>query len=318
MGSFNKLKAMLQEKERFALVCHIEPDGDAIGSLVAMGEYLRQNGKRASLVCNDDIPNVFQFLVEAENMGRTIPENCDIVILLDNGDFRRTGLVKELTEIKKKGIPIINIDHHSRNDLWRFVSVNHADDRASSTSELIYDILVGVNFQITPRIATALLSGLYNDTGGFRHQNTSKKVLDTASELLKRGAKLKQIIKNIENSHPVSMFKLWGIALNRLKINEKYGFAVSYLKASDLEAVGGSEDDLSGLVNFLNMVPEAKASLLLYESETGKIKGSLRTETNDIDLAHLAGLLGGGGHKKAAGFAIEGRIEEGNNSIRII
>lgn len=309
MGSFNKLKKLLEEKGRFLLVCHVEPDGDAVGSMLAMAENLEARGKKVELICHDRLPAIFSYLAGIEKVKTEIEYiDFDAIILLDCGDFKRTGLVKDITELKKQGIPIVNIDHHPKNDLWKIVDINYANDSASSASELVYNILVGLNYSINPSVATALLTGIFYDTGGFRHPNTTQQVLDIAADLLKRGAKLRKISDNIANSKSVSVFRLWGIALSRLRFNSALKMSISALTQADLEGCGASEDDISGLVNLLGSAPESRAALLLYETKDAKIKGSLRSDRDDIDLAKLAQALGGGGHKKASGFTISGQI----------
>ena len=319
MGSFNKLKKLLEDKERFLLVCHIEPDGDAVGSMLALGESLRDRGKSVRTVCMDLVPNILSYLNGSESIQKTTEfEDYDAIILLDNGDAKRTGFVQELNQARELGIPIVNIDHHPKNDLWKIVDINYANEKVSSASELVYNIVVGLSYDITPSIATALLTGIFYDTGGFRHSNTSEIVLGIAADLLRRGAKLKKISENIANSKPVNVFKLWGIALNRLKINQRYGITVSVVSLVDLERCGAAEEDVSGLVNLLSGAPESKAALLLYETKDGKIKGSLRTDRDDMDLALLAQVLGGGGHKKASGFTILGRLEIDEDRWKIV
>lgn len=317
MGSFNKLKQILEEKKRFALVCHVDPDGDAIGALSALSASLEDRGKEPFPVCFDPVPPIFQFLLSGKTISRSLPEKFDALILLDNGDRRRTGFPDEIPEIKRN-LPVINIDHHPKNDLWRMAIINYTDSSASSTCELLYRIFTGLQWEITPDIATSLLAGIFYDTGGFRHSNTSRIVLDTVADLLKKGARLKKITEKLENDRPFSLLKLWGIALDRLKFNEEFGISVSVLTRSDIEGVRAREEEISGLVNLLNSASESRASLLLYESERGKIKGSLRTDRDDIDLAQLAGVLGGGGHKKAAGFTLEGKIEIKGREWRVV
>ncbi len=319
MGSFNKLKKLLEDKASFLLVCHIEPDGDAIGSMLSLAEVLKTKKKDVHLVCRDAAPAILHYLNDSLLIENTFPrKEFEAIILLDNGDFRRTGFVEEITLAMGNGVPVINIDHHPKNDLWKIADVNYSNEDVSSTSELIYNILVGLNHEITPSAATALLTGIFYDTGGFRHSNTTETVLGIAADLLKRGAKLQKISENISIHKPVSVFKLWGIALNRMILNKDLGISISVVTQSDLQDCGANDDDVSGLVNLLNSAPESKAALLLYETKDAKIKGSLRTDCDNIDLAQLAKLLGGGGHKKASGFTIEGKLEIDGNGWRVV
>ncbi len=167
-------------------------------------------------------------------------------------------------------------------------------------------------------MATALLTGIYFDTGGFRHSNTSDEVLSIASELLKRGARLQKITENTDNTRSFSLFKLWGVALERLRLNKKYGISVSVITVDDINKAGATEEEVSGLVNLLNSAPESEVAMLLCESFDAKIKGSLRTESDKIDVSRIAKLFGGGGHKKAAGFTIDGRIKIVGNHWTVV
>lgn len=316
MGSFLKLKSLLNDKDDFVLVSHISPDGDAIGSLLAFGKILEQKGKKVTLVSREGVPEVFKFLQTNEVISE-LPKDFEVAILLDNGDLRRTGFPDELFQCKKDGKIILNIDHHPKNDIWKFANINYGNEKASSTAEILYELFVGLDYEIMPEVATGLLTGIFTDTGGFKHSNTTNKVLEIVSDLLKKGAKLKKIAKNVESSKPLSLFKLWGVALERLVINQKYGIAFSYLTQGDLKGADSNEDEISGLVNLLNSVPEAKIAMLLYETKDDKIKGSLRTESDNVDVSKLASILGGGGHKKAAGFTLLGKLSQENSHLKI-
>ncbi|MFA6963349.1 MAG: DHH family phosphoesterase [Patescibacteria group bacterium] len=319
MASSTKLKQILEDKESFFLICHVDPDGDAIGSILALDEYLIGQGKKTTLLCRDTVPDMFTFLPGAVKISMDFPvDPPGAIILLDNGDFRRTGYQEEITRAKKSGVSIINIDHHPKNDLWKKVSLNYADESLSSTCEVLYGIFADLSSNLTSAMATALLTGIYFDTGGFRHSNTTDEVLSIASDLLKKGARLQKITENIDNSRSFSLFKLWGIALERLRLNRKYGISVSVITAEDIAKAGASEEEVSGLVNLLNSAPESEVAMLLCESFDAKIKGSLRTESDKIDVSRLAKLFGGGGHKKAAGFTIDGRIKIVDNRWTII
>lgn len=316
--NYSKLKTILSEATSFVLVCHVDPDGDAIGSMAALGETLESQGKKVYRICKDLVPEVFNFLTGTNLIENKWPSGFDAVILLDNGDFHRTGFTEEILLSKNKNIPIINIDHHPKNDIWRLAKVNCADDSVSSTCEILYDILASFSWEINNSVATALLTGIFYDTGSFQHANTTTKVLEITSELLKKGAKLKLISQKLVNARSMALFKLWGIALSRLSVNEKYRVSYSVLMQKDLEKTNATEDEIFGLVNLINTNADSKAALLLYETADGRIKGSLRTENDTVNLTKLAELLGGGGHKKAAGFTISGEIKSDGMSWKII
>ena len=318
MGSFIKIKKLLEERDSFLLIGHERPDGDCLGSLLALGEVLESRGKKVVMACHDAVPGAFSFLPETTKIKNDfLFGDFEVVILLDNGDFKRTGFSDRIREFGTKRIPIVNIDHHPKNDLWRMATVNYVNENASSTAELLYEILSGIGYELSPKVSTCLLAGIFYDTGGFHHSNTSAKVYEIVSELLKRGAKLRKISDNIGNTHSIQMLKLWGIALERMHLNLEYKIAASVVLQSDLAITGADEEEVSGLVNLINSVPEADVALLLYEMADGRIKGSLRTELDNIDVSKLAKALGGGGHKKASGFTVEGKIVRDGESWRV-
>lgn len=319
MGSFNKLKKLVASTDKFLLIGHEHPDGDCIGSMVALKEALIAMRKEVDLALKDPVPPPFLFLV-AENIIKRdfLLGDYETIILLDNGDLKRTGFYNRLLDLKKSKQKIINIDHHQKNDIWKLANINYIDENASSTSEIVFNIFRGLDIEISAKIATAILTGIFTDTGGFQHSNTSSRVFEVISELMKKGGSLKKIELNVNNSKNTSMLKLWGIALERLNFNRKYEILTSVLTKEDLKSSNATEDEVMGLVNLMNSVPEARAALLIYETSSGKIKGSLRTENDGLDMAVLAGYLGGGGHKKAAGFSIDGSIVKVGGGWKIV
>lgn len=318
MGSFSKIKKLLEEKDSFLLIGHKKPDGDCLGSILALGEILESLGKKVVMACKDTVPEAFDFLPSSSKIKSDfLFGDFEAVILLDNGDFKRTGFAKRIKDFGLKRIPVVNIDHHPKNDLWRIATINYVDENASSTAELLFEIFQGIKIDLSPRVATALLAGIFYDTGGFHHSNTSAKVYKIVSELLKRGAKLRKISDNIGNVCSIPMLKLWGIALSRMHLNSEYKIAASIVLQSDLAETGADEEEVSGLVNLINSIPEAEVALLLYETADGKIKGSLRTESDRIDVSKLAKVFGGGGHKKASGFMVEGKIVQDGDGWKV-
>lgn len=300
------------------MICHIKPDGDSIGAMLSLGEALENMGKSVQMVCRDPIPLFFSFLGSVCKIKNDfLSGEYDSIILVDNGDLNRTGFAARLLKINQKKIPIINIDHHRKNDLWKIASVNYSDEKAPSTTFLIYKLISGLQLEVSSKIATYLSLGLFTDTGGFQHSNTSPEVFQMMSFLLRKGADLNNIAGKISYEKTVPSLKLWGLALKRLVHNEKSGLIRSVITKEDIKNTEASEDDVSGLVNLMASIPEARIALLIYETLDGSIKGSLRTEKNDVDVSILANLLGGGGHKKAAGFTIAGQLSSSNNTWQI-
>jgi phosphoesterase RecJ-like protein len=317
--TFEKLREIVLGYNKFLLIGHEKPDGDAVGALVALGMYLGNEGKEYRLVSKDNIADLFGYLTDGIKIESDfLAGDYEVIILLDNGDLKRTGFKERILASKKKGVVIINIDHHPQNDIWKIADLNFADPSTPSTCFFLYQYLKKTAAEINRAQATALLSGIYYDTGGFLHQNTSDEVLSATSELLRLGANLKVISKSVTLTRSANMLKLWGVALSKAEIKQNWGVIVSVLTQEEIRSSGADEEEISGLVNLLCSASEARAAILMYETEDDKIKGSIRTEDDSFDASRLAEALGGGGHKKAAGFLIEGKIEKLNNSYRIV
>lgn len=303
-----RLTNWLLRAENVLIIFHESPDGDALASSLALGKILDKKGIRYDIACHDQIPEVFHFLPEIQKIKNDfILADYDVVCTVDCGDLRRTGFPDRLKEFAKKQKKLINIDHHPKNDLHKVANINYTDHRSAASAQLIYEIITGIGLSIDRDIATLLLTGLYTDTGGFQHSNTSPRVYALASKLLSRGANLNKISKNILLSRKLATLKLWGLAMSRVKKNI-WGITTSYITQDDVARLGVVYDDAAGIVNIINTIPEAEIAILFVELPDGKIKASVRTEKNKIDVAALARIFGGGGHKKASGFTIDGKI----------
>ncbi len=301
--------AILRAADTHVLVTHVEPDGDAAGTALALGHALRSLGKRVTLLCVDPIPPAFRFLPGWDAFQRDCMfGDVDVVTVIDCGDLKRTGIGERLRSVGQGRRRILNIDHHQRNDLHKVAHHNYVDTAASSAAELVLPLIKALGAPITKDIATCLLTGLYYDTGGFKHSNTSERVLRQASELLAAGARLKHIRHFVSSYRSVPSLRLWGLALSRIHYHERLRIVASVLTAADFAACDASPEDMAGCVNLLNCVPEAAAAILVAELPDGTLRASLRTERDAVDVGALAQLFGGGGIRKAAGFALKGQL----------
>lgn len=315
----NKVIARIRKSENVLLLTHENPDGDALGSILALYMSLKKIGKNVDTVCTDNVPAPFLFLPNISKIQKDfLLGDYDLIIILDCGDLRRTGFADRLKEFSIHKRKIINIDHHPKNDLHRISAINMVDYHASSTSEIIYRLINEMKIEIDSNIATCLLCGLYTDTGAFRHSNTTPVVLEISSNLLKHGGRLKKISENISNGKTISALKLWGVALSRIQKNENLGLVSSFVTQKDIRDCSASINDLAGVVNMINSIPATCAAILFSETEDGKIKASLRTESDKVDVSRLAKVFGGGGLKKASGFTIDGRLIEKNGKWMIV
>ena len=315
---FGKISKLIRSSLSILLISHEYPDGDALGSMLALKLSLEKIGKHIDCYCSSPVPQVFDFLPSSRCIKQDfLLGDYDLIVILDCGDSRRTGFSERLKEFAQHKRKIINIDHHPKNDLHKIARYNIVCYDASSTSEIVYELIRELKIAMDKYIALNLLCGLYTDTGSFKHSNTTSKTLKIASELLKYGARLKRITENVINSHSLASLRLWGIALSRLAINKKYRIASSALTLDDIDLCHATKEDVSGIVNMINTIPDINVSLFLYQLDGSTIKGSLRTERSNINVTKIANIFGGGGLKKASGFTIKGKILVQGSSFRV-
>src|SRR3989344_7910799 len=216
-----KVLSRIKNYQKFLLMIHEDPDGDTIAATVAMFLALKKLNKEVWMVCKDPVPKPFLFLPEVEKIQKDILfGDFEVIIIIDCGDLRRTGFAERLKKFAKTHKNLINIDHHPKNDLWKIANLNLVNQNASSTSEIVWDLIKNLKVPINKEIATAILTGIYTDTGGFKHSNTSPETLKIASDLLNYGARLKTITQNVALNRSISALKLWGIVLSRLRKND--------------------------------------------------------------------------------------------------
>lgn len=293
------------------IVPHPNPDGDAFGSASAMHQYLKNIGVKAVIFCPTPIqPKLFCFSSVPAEAIIIAPEvftdhKVDTIIVLDSGDLRYAGIAEY---VKGHQATIINIDHHATNE--HYGTINFVNIKAAATAELIYEFFTHNRVQITPIMATGMMAGLITDTDNFSNSATTPSSLAIAGELVRLGANYRLIHNHTQKDKTFNLLKLWGAALSRLVKNEDLDLAYTYLTHEDFIRYEISENDSDGLANFMNNLEGAKISLILKETTEGKIKGSFRTSSNEIDVSIMAKKLGGGGHKKAAGFTVDGTIEQ--------
>ncbi|EKD79520.1 MAG: hypothetical protein ACD_41C00050G0006 [uncultured bacterium] len=292
------------------IVSHRKPDGDTIGSGLALRHYCATLGKPVTNFCIDPAAEYLHFLPDAYQLG---PHNevwespdVDVVIVVDSGDLRYAGVAELVTQLPSP-YTLINIDHHVTNP--GYGTINLVDSTASSTCEIVYHLLDSVR-AVDHSIATCLLTGLITDTGNLTNLATSASAVHVASKLVAKGANLSLIGKHALNHRPFNTLRLWGRALERLHEDPKTGMVVTVLTLQDIHECNADDEAVSGISNFLNGLDEAahKAILVLTQTEPGVIKGSLRTTNPLLDVTEFAKLYGGGGHKKAAGFTMSGNL----------
>lgn len=299
----------------FIVTSHISPDGDNIGSTLSMYNSLKKLKKNVYYVLDDTPPKNLEFLLKDVNILKSNEFNIDKfnIISLDCGDRKRICLSDE---IKDKAQKIICIDHHASND--KYGDYNYIDINASSTCELVYNVLVAYNKKynidlIDENIATFLYTGLVTDTGNFMYSNTHPTSFDMAKNLLLKGAKKENIIQNIFQSNSANYYKLLGEALNTLDIIDNKVACISITKEM-LKRNIISFNDVDGITSYTRDIEGVEVGILLKEKKDNEIKVSLRSKSY-VDVSKIAQSFGGGGHIKAAGCTIYDTIENTKKKI---
>lgn len=304
---FSEAINLIQRSNRILLVSHRRPDGDTLGSSCALDIAFRQLNKKTTLACIDDIPKRLRFIPQTHKFQREFDLNqFDLIIISDAGAYHMTGFHEKYPNFLSKKVPIINIDHHVSNE--GFGTINLVDTKASCATMVVYRLIKQLPVNVTREMALALLTGIYNDTGGLMHSNTTQETFEIASELAACGVNVSEIVTPLFKDAGVSQLRLWGHILEHLQKNEKQVVS-SVVTEGDFKIIGAHSSDTGGIVDLMNTIPDASFTLLLAEDE-GWVKGSLRTQRDDVNLSDIAGQFGGGGHKKASGFRLQGRLEK--------
>ena len=302
--SLPAFKKFLDQKPKTVILAHANPDGDTIGASLTLYQALKEKGFEVRLVCKDKPPEQFSFLPFIDVFEQDFNENeFEAVIFTDCGDKRMTRFHEEKPRILSSDMLIINIDHHPTNDL--FGNINFVATKAASSTQIVFELLQKLGVLITPQMATCLLLGLYTDTGSFMHQNTTPEAYKAAGDLIQLGGNMSRIAKNVFQSYELKTLKLWGKVLDNLYVTPE-GAAIVGVSRKEYESIGATREDLGGVIDYVNSIPEVQYSVLLSEDEKGNVKASLRTRKNEVDVKTLAEKFGGGGHIKASGFTVRG------------
>lgn len=300
--TYNKIK----QANNILLVCHEKPDGDAVASVCAMIDFLASLNKKYTAYCTDLPGSNLLFLPHAEKIQAQydfIFADFDLILVFDCAQLERTKLTAEITN-KNINQFVVNFDHHPQVD--NFADLDLKNPHAASTTEIVYDFFAANQIEITKNMATCILTGISVDTGSFVYQATSSKTMDISSLMLRRGAKMNEILSNVWKNKKTSTLNILGLVMARIKINKKYNLAYSVLTAA--ETAGVPEEEFDGIASIISTLANVKGVIFLREYMTGVIKGSIRSNHPQADISLLAHFLGGGGHAKASGFFMKGQL----------
>jgi phosphoesterase RecJ-like protein len=319
MTQTTDLKAIadaLRQHDRFLVVTHENPDGDALGSLLAVEIALRQLGKDPVMYLpgRTPLPSEYGFM-PLDHLVREAPDDAErrVLFAVDCAKEERIG---DEAAVSRASL-VLNVDHH--HDNTRFGDLNLIVADASSTGEVLRDVFAELDVELTPELAEPLYIALVTDTGRFQYANTTPKALRLAAELVEAGADIHEVFQQVYESVEFAKLKLLARALGRAEVLEGGRIVVSHLVRTDFAEVGASEPYSEGIIDYLRAVEGAELAVLIREQlneDAPAYKGSLRSSIDELDVSAIARRFGGGGHRQAAGFSTDLPLGEIVEQIR--
>ncbi len=308
--TINSALLQLRQSKNIAVIAHIQPDGDAIGSCLALADILETADKNVTLYCQDRVPANLEFL-HGHSKFQDSAENgmFDLSIAVDCSDRDRMGTC---FAVFQSGTNTLNIDHHVSNTLY--ADINLVDTVAAATGEIIYRIGRELTGNIDKHTAEALYTAISTDTGSFCFSNTTAQSHRIASELIDCGIDTERITTLLYKTHRVERIRLLGKALHSLELFEKNKIAIITITQEDLVATGAMESEIENMVNYAKDIVGVEIGVLLKEAEDGTVRISFRSKGR-IDVSKLAGQFGGGGHQAAAGASLQMNIHQAEKAI---
>lgn len=301
---YPKIISKIKESSKIAIMSHIMPDGDNVGSSLALYNALIKSGKDVRLILDDEIPKIYRFLMnsdKAERPGRY--ESFDVVIVLDCGDAKRLG--KSILYLENNFV--INIDHHISND--EFGNLNMVDANAAATAEIIYQIIKIIGIEMDKDISECLYAAIVTDTGQFQYSNTTSITHQIAGDLINNGVNVSYMFERIYQNSSKEKVMLMKSALGTLEFHHDDRVSSISLTLEQMRAINAKDEDTDGLVNLARDIECVETAIFFKELEPGKIKVGLRSKKS-VDVASVAQKFDGGGHVRAAGCTVSGTINE--------
>lgn len=286
----------------FCVVGHVRPDGDCIGSQLAVTLALRDQGKKVTCWNEDPMPDKLAFLDPDKFVQKPKPgQEFDCIIATDSASFERLGKTGAYVSQRKL---LINIDHHASNT--RYGDINWVSAKEASTGEIIFRFMKAANWPITSAIADCLFTAVSTDTGSFQYPSTRPSTYNVAGDLVKRGADLAKICHEVYQSYPLSRAKLLKHVYNNFRLTHDDQIAYFWLKQADYTRTGAKPDDSEGLIDHIRAIEPVIVACLFEEITSELTRISLRSKSEKVNVNEIAALFGGGGHRAAAGARIPG------------
>ena len=311
----------LKNSRRVLLVSHVNPDGDAIGSLIAMGLALEAMGISTTLCNASPIPVVYRFLPSVQRVTDRIDgtQAYDTAMVLDCGDLKRVG---NTLMAAINGIPIIvNVDHHITNP--GFGQLQLVEPFACATAEIVYRLICALEVPVSQSIATAIYTGILTDTGSFRFANTNRAAFSICEEMVALGVDPSKVAQHVYGTYSLGRIKLLNLALDSIEISPNGKLSLMCLSQGMLQETGTQSEDADGLINYARSIRNVKLAAMIQERPNssgthaggeGRYHVSMRSD-GTVDVSEIASYFGGGGHVGAAGFTIESTLSSIKSEI---
>jgi phosphoesterase RecJ-like protein len=310
---FDSAIKAIEAAKSIVMACHINPDGDALGSLIAMGEAIKQRypGKSITILSRDGIPEILKFLPGSHLVQQSTSQiTHDLAIVLDSGELKRVG--EQLVPIIQAASVQMDIDHHVGEGAFGTVRV--LDSTASATAEIVFDLIEKMGVTLTDEIATCLLTGVITDTGSFRFMNVTPRTLRIAAALTEAGASPAAISESVFDNKTYAATKLIGLSLSTLNHTPDGKVSWAHVRNEDFVSTGATDEDTEGLINHVRAVRGTEIAILFREIRMGLIRISLRCiDGHDVSL--IANQFEGGGHRMAAGCSFRGTAEDAQAAL---
>jgi phosphoesterase RecJ-like protein len=297
-----KILKAINQARTVCIVGHVRPDGDCIGSQLGLARALVSEGKDVTVWNEDDVPDKLQFLDPDRWVQRPVSNRSfDVVIATDCATYERLGCVAEHIQNRKL---LINIDHHGSNS--QYGDLNWVSPGEPSSGELIYHLCRWAGWKITPPIANCLFTAVSTDTGSFQYSTTTPATLNTAAALVEQGADLGKICEIVYQSYPLSRIRLLRHVYSTFRMTHQNQTAYFWLRKRDYTKAGADLEESEGLIDHIRAIDGVQVALVFEEVEEGITRISLRSKLPDVDVAAIASIVGGGGHRAAAGARVVG------------
>lgn len=310
-GALKDAAQAIRESQTIVLACHVNPDGDAIGSLLGLALALMPLGKTVTCLSEDGVPDILAFLPGAERVQQSTDTAAfDLALVVDSGDLPRVGA--SVQPLIGRARRVVDIDHHVT--AGAFGDIRVLNSRAASTAEIVYALLQTMGVPITSDIATCLFTGIITDTGSFRFQNVTPNTLRVAAALLEAGAPPAHISENVFDNRTFAATRLLGVALAVLQQTPDGKIVWTHVTAADFQTLGAKDADTEGIVSYVRGVRGADAGILFREMADGQIRVSLRSREG-LDVSQIAARFGGGGHRMASGCTLPGPLSQAEQTV---